>query len=161
MITEREIVWTLVGLILVGLSNAQPAAAGSLDGLWFSCEFAHRNAPPDDNCQILDDDGFLIKGGDIAYVKVKNGDPAGCKKNRAGQCFDRSRMSLQATTIGIGEVIPTKDGGIVSYFWCDQAYTVTTLPTHAEVRPTGERCLWTSDKTYYVARWQGKIEIDD
>jgi hypothetical protein len=147
----------LVFAVLMGFS----AQAGPLDGLWFSCEYAHSTSPPSDGCQVLDDDGFLVRGGEIAYVKIENGDPTGCRGDRAGHCFNRSRQRLKATTMGIGEVVPTEDGGIVRYLWCDQAYTVTQRKTHAEVRATGERCLWTSDKTYYVARWAGEIIIDD
>jgi len=148
-------------LFILTLLIVSPVGAGSLDGLWFSCEYAHSKTPPTDNCQVLDDDGFLIKGGKIAYVKIANGDQTGCRGDRAGQCFDRSRETLKARTMGIGEVTPTPDGGMISYLWCTQAYTVTRRETHAEVRPSGERCLWTSDKTYYVARWSGKITIEE
>lgn len=148
-------------LIISYLLVISPAQAGPLDGLWFSCEYAHSKIPPSDNCQVLDDDGFLISGGKIAYVKIENGDQTGCRGGRAGQCFERTRTALKARTLGIGEVTPTPDGGIISYLWCDQAYTVTRYKTHAEVRPSGRRCLWASDKTYYVARWSGKITIEN
>ncbi len=151
----------LMAPVLSGLLTATPVSAGPLDGLWFSCEYAHSKIPPTDNCQVLDDDGFLVKGGEIAYVKIRNGDRSGCRGGRPGQCFDRTRKRLNASTMGIGEVTPTADGGIVRYLWCDQAYKVTRFETHAEVRPTGERCLWASDKTYYVARWSGEITVED
>ena len=148
-------------LFVLSLLTLSSAGASPLDGLWFSCEYAHSTIPPSDNCRVLDDDGFLIKDGEIAYVKIKDGDRSGCRGGRAGQCFDRGRATLKARTMGIGNVTPTPDGGIISYLWCDQAYTVTRHDTHAEVRPSGERCLWASDKTYYVARWSGKITIED
>jgi len=148
-------------LILLFLLTPAPGHAGALDGMWFSCEYAHSNSPPPDDCRVLDDDGFLVRGGNISYIKVQDGDPVGCRGNRRGQCFDRSRKHLAATTMGIGKVTPTSDGGIVSYLWCDQAYRLRQFRSHAEIRPIGSRCFWTSDKTYYVARWPGQIELRD
>ena len=31
-----------------------------LKGYWFECEFSGKIKPPNDNCKMLDDDGFLF-----------------------------------------------------------------------------------------------------
>ena len=33
----------------------------NMEGFWFECEFSGKTQPPEDNCKMLDDDGFLFK----------------------------------------------------------------------------------------------------
>ena len=42
-----------------------------LDGIWFICEFSISSNPPDDNCEMLDNDGFLVEKGKISHLKIK------------------------------------------------------------------------------------------
>ena len=40
----------------------------NLDGIWFICEYSVSNSPPDDNCEMLDNDGFLVEKGLISHL---------------------------------------------------------------------------------------------
>lgn len=147
-------------LFLLNTANAETAPS-SLDGLWFSCEYAHSKIPPSDQCETLDDDGFLINGDYIWHMKVQNGDQKGCRGARAGNCFRRERQQLTATQSEIGRLQRTRNGAIIHYLWCDQAYEVTERPAFAEIRPVGPLCFWTSPKVYYVAKWPGELRVVD
>ena len=47
-------------LSFFGAATFAHAESKAWDGLWFECEFASRQAPPADDCKMLDDDGFLF-----------------------------------------------------------------------------------------------------
>ena len=38
-------------------------------GIWFICEFAQRQRPPDDACQMFDDEGFQLANGQLSYLR--------------------------------------------------------------------------------------------
>ena len=56
----------------------------NLDGIWFICEYSISNNPPDDNCEMLDNDGFLVEQGKISHLKIKNSKQEGCRGDRNG-----------------------------------------------------------------------------
>ena len=130
-----------------------------LDGLWFTCEFAHSQIPPPDDCKTLDDDGFLVEGDFVWHMKVQNGDKEGCRGDRAGNCFRRERKMLAAKKKKIGEAVRTPKGAIIEYLWCGQPYEITHGDHYSEVRPVEPMCAWTSKKTYYVSKWTGDIQV--
>ena len=64
-------------LIILSLTCFIPLTGKSsdiqnLDGMWFICEYSVSNNPPDDNCEMLDNDGFLVEQGKISHLKIKN-----------------------------------------------------------------------------------------
>ena len=130
-----------------------------LDGLWFTCEFAHSKIPPPDNCKVLDDDGFLVEGDFVWHMKVQNGDKEGCRGDRKGNCFKRERKMLAAKKKKIGQAVRTAKGAIIEYLWCGQPYEITHGAQYSEVRPVEPMCAWTSKKTYYVSKWVGDIQV--
>jgi hypothetical protein len=68
----------------------------NLDGVWFICEYSVSNNPPDDNCEMLDNDGFLVEKGLISHLKIKNSQQEGCRGNRKGHCFKNGITGLKA-----------------------------------------------------------------
>ena len=52
--------------------TAKSSEIQNLDGIWFICEYSISNDPPDDNCEMLDNDGFLVEQGKISHLKIKN-----------------------------------------------------------------------------------------
>ena len=81
-------------LLLIALGGMLPVAAPAheeqstarLDGIWFTCEFAKRTSPPDDDCRMLDDEGFEMRSGQLTYhaTDFQGRSMQGQKK---GQCF--------------------------------------------------------------------------
>ena len=66
----------LTGLFLVILTATSITAISEdvtalppLEGVWFTCEFATRQGPPDDGCIMFDDEGFAVEDGKIAYLR--------------------------------------------------------------------------------------------
>lgn len=157
----RQLVF-LCCVAVLGFATAPAWADGDkikLDGLWFTCEFAHSKIPPPDKCETLDDDGFLVEGDFAWHMKVQNGDREGCRGDRAGNCFKRDRKSIVVKKRKIGEAVRTDKGAIIEYLWCGQPYAITHGPDYSEVRPIEPMCTWTSKKTYYVSRWTGDVEV--
>ncbi len=130
-----------------------------LDGLWFTCEYAHSQIPPSDDCAILDDDGFLVEGDYVWHMKVQDGDKQGCRGDRAGNCFKRDRKRVTAKKKKIGAAVRTSKGAIIEYLWCGQPYEISHGENFSEVRPVEPLCAWTSKKTYYISRWAGEVKL--
>lgn len=156
--------YTICAIAFMLLNISHPAStAGSekirLDGLWFTCEYAHSQIPPSDNCAILDDDGFLVEGDFVWHMKVQDGDAEGCRGNRAGNCFQRERKVLTAKKKKIGQAVRTEKGAIIEYMWCGQPYEITHGAYFSQVKPVEPMCPWTSKKTYYVSQWNGQMNV--
>ena len=102
--------------LLPALFAAPPAVAQDKQlqtEVWFRCEFAHSRIAPDDDCRMLDDDGFMLVKGVIYHVKVSDSEQTGCRGQRAGQCFLKTRPEI---TVDGSEIGPIKrsDGGFSS-----------------------------------------------
>ena len=63
------------------------AVSDGWDGVWFTCEFAQRTNPPDDGCQMFDDEGFQVESGQFSYLRMKGSQETACRGNKKGQCF--------------------------------------------------------------------------
>ncbi|MBT3989878.1 MAG: hypothetical protein HOG95_10160 [Rhodospirillaceae bacterium] len=141
-----------------------PLKAGELEvdeGIWFRCEFAHSQIPPDDNCRMLDDDGFQIIKGMVHHVKILNSREAACRHNRIGNCFKRDQAGLAAERSEIGPIKFADMMAEVTWLGCTQKYGLTKHPNYLEITPTPEQCWWTPDKRYFVARYRGPVKITD
>ena len=75
----------------------------NLYGIWFICEFSISNNPPFDNCEMLDNDGFLVEKGKISHLKINNSKQEGCRGNKIGHCFRDGTLGLNAKKRKIGE----------------------------------------------------------
>ena len=131
----------------------------NIDGHWFSCEFAHSQIPPEDNCKMFDDDGFIVSKGRIDHIKVTDSQQVNCRHQRLGQCFERTREKIIVSQDSVGPVRATKKGFAVTYWGCTQEYLMSKQADYFEISPTGRHCLWTRDKRYFVARFHGMVEV--
>lgn len=129
-----------------------------IDGNWFSCEFAHSQIPPNDGCQMLDDDGFIVSKGKIVHIKVKNSPETNCRHDRKGQCFQRNMDEIVVEKDPLGEISPTAGGFAITYWGCTQEYAMHKRDGYFEVAPSGDHCLWTRDKRYFITRFQGRLQ---
>jgi len=129
------------------------------DGIWFRCEFAHSQIPPEDNCRMLDDDGFQVIKGVVHHVKITNSAETNCRHDRVGNCFLRSHPGLEAERSEIGPVEFSEKSAAVTWLGCTQNYGITKQPKYLDIAPVGELCWWTSNKHYFVARYSGPLKI--
>jgi hypothetical protein len=146
-------------LILIVEAAASSKQLMDVEGNWFSCEFAHSQIPPDDGCLLLDDDGFMVSNGQIAYVKVIDSREQGCRHQRLGQCFMRNRDKIVARRKNLGPIKATIEGFAITYWGCTQNYKMIRRADYFEITPTSSNCLWTRDKRYFVFRYRGNLEV--
>ena len=52
----------------------------SLEGYWFQCEYSGKNTPPDDDCKMLDNDGFKFEKNNLIHTKNIESLEENCKK---------------------------------------------------------------------------------
>jgi hypothetical protein len=131
------------------------------EGIWFRCEFAHSQIPPDDKCKMLDDDGFQMINGSVYHVKVTNSLETKCRHERIGNCFSKSQKGLQAELTEIGPIKVARNKVDVTWLGCMQNYVLTQHSHYIEVAPNVEVCWWTPNKRYFIARYPGEIKITD
>ena len=53
-----------------------------LKGYWFECEFSKKTTPPKDQCQMLDDDGFIFRENTAINIKNISSKEINCKKKK-------------------------------------------------------------------------------
>ena len=132
----------------------------SLNGVWFICEYSIGNSPPDDNCSMLDNDGFLVESGTISHLKVKNSTQEGCRGNRDGHCFKKETRGLIAKKREIGSFNIGSNWVEVEYLSCSQRYWFKEKKNYWHAWPDEEKCFWTRDKEFYVKNYRGNLIID-
>jgi len=159
----RRIFPGVLAVALMSFIEMSPSANASqvmdLDGAWFSCEFAHSRIAPEDGCEMLDDDGFLVVGNTIDQIKVRDSKETACRHNRTGNCFRRDQPGVVVKRDSTGTFRPTADGFQIKYWGCAQDYKMAARNGYFEVKPAGDLCFWTSDKRYFLARFTGNIEF--
>jgi hypothetical protein len=145
--------------ILVLTSQASAKSNDLSNGIWFTCEFAHSQIPPEDDCAMLDDDGFQIIDGIVHRIKIKNSTETGCRHNRAGNCFLRSQRGLIAQRFELGPIKFLVNKIYLTWLGCTQEYAIIEHSNYKEIAPSSELCWWTPPKHYFISRYISKIRI--
>ena len=75
MIMLTFLVMVFFAAILVPLPTIAATDGFATDGeewpgFWFTCEFAQRQRPPDDECKMFDDEGFQLADGRLRYIRM-------------------------------------------------------------------------------------------
>ena len=149
----------LICSIFVLTSHAWGKNSDLSIGIWFTCEFAHSQIPPGDDCGMLDDDGFQIIDGIIYRIKIKNSSETGCRHNRAGNCFLRTQLGLIAERFEIGPIKLLANKIYLTWLRCTQEYVAIEHTKYKEIIPSSEVCWWAPKKRYFISRYIGKIRI--
>ena len=155
---------TAMATLILPLSfGIAPAAAQEDDkwaGTWFACEFASREAPPDDDCRMFDDEGFRFENGRLTYLRVIDSKEAGaCKKQREGQCFRRDAPRVTISTQDRGKLDIGQDQIEVRNFFCTQRFSVEDTEHYRRIRPQGKRCFWAGERNFFIARYHGEVTV--
>lgn len=154
-------------LVLVLISSRTllvPAAADEAankvwNGVWFTCEFASRMAPPEDGCQMFDDEGFEVIDGDFFYLRNKQSDELACRGGKKGQCFAASLPSISVSRRPIGRIEIAEDRLWLRWMGCRQMFHIEEKQGFYAVIPDEKRCYWAKKRHFYVARYQGQTEL--
>ena len=128
-----------------------------LEGVWFTCEFATRQGPPDDGCMMFDDEGFVVNGGKITYLRNIASDETQCRGNKRGQCFlaDLDHITVSERPIGAARIEGQQL--LVSYLGCTQKFDLKPEADYVSVIPAQDKCVWTRKRHFYVAPFKGKL----
>ncbi len=138
------------------------AETDNWNGLWFECEFSGRQAPPGDDCAMLDDDGFFFEAGNVTYMKVIDSpETSACKKERAGQCVraDEPAITVDVSRKGKAEFTDTTIG--LRFLGCTQIFHMKKLGAFFEARPDEDRCIWAGEKYFYLRKYDGSVKVED
>ena len=128
-----------------------------LEGVWFTCEFATRQAPPNDGCNMFDDEGFAVEDGKITYLRNIASKETACRGNKAGQCFvaDKPAITISERKIGAARIEGRQL--LVSYLGCTQKFDLLPQADYVSVIPTIDKCVWTRKRHFYVAPYKGEL----
>ena len=128
-----------------------------LEGVWFTCEFATRQGPPDDGCIMFDDEGFAVNNGNITYLRNIASDETRCRGNKIGQCFLANLPQITVSERPIGAARIEGQQLLVSYLGCTQQFDLKPKADYVSVIPAQDKCVWTRKRHFYVAPFKGKL----
>lgn len=109
---------------------------------------------------MFDDEGFSYRDGRLTYLRMEGSQETGCRGQKTGQCFQKDTPAITVTTKDIGEMRIEDDKLIVRYWGCEQAYRLYDGADYMTVKPLGKTCLWSQERHFYIARYEGQVTIE-
>jgi hypothetical protein len=157
---------TCAGLLAVSAAKADTGKAQQGDtasnrvwnGIWFTCEFSRRMAPPEDRCKMFDDEGFEVVDGDFFYLRNRGSKETACRGGKTGQCFAASTPQISVSSRMIGKIEIAEDRLWVRWMGCRQLFHFQPQDGFYAVIPDAKRCYWAKERHFYVARYEGQVE---
>ena len=132
-------------------------AVEKLDGAWFECEFSGKTSQPTDNCEMLDNDGFIFSNNIAAHISVIDSQETNCKKNKIGQCF-QSNISFITVRQGRKDKVKFEDSKLIlTFLGCGQVFYLTSKINYIQAKPDAKKCFWAGKKIFYLKKYNGKL----
>ena len=132
-------------------------AVEKLDGAWFECEFSGKTSQPTDNCEMLDNDGFIFSNNIAAHISVIDSQETNCKKNKIGQCF-QSNISFITVRQGRKDKVKFEDSKLIlTFLGCGQVFYLTSKIDYIQAKPDVKKCFWAGKKIFYLKKYNGKL----
>ena len=132
-------------------------AIEKLDGVWFECEFSGKTSQPTDNCEMLDNDGFIFSNNIAAHISVIDSQETNCKKNKIGQCF-QSNISFITVRQGRKDKVKFEDSKLIlTFLGCGQVFYLTSKIDYIQAKPDAKKCFWAGKKIFYLKKYNGKL----
>ena len=157
MFILKKIKLIFLFLIFLITFNFKAFAIDKMDGTWFECEFSGKITKPSDDCEMLDNDGFIFSQNKATHISVIDSQETNCKKNKVGQCF-KSNLSLITAKVGREDKIQFEDGKLIlSFLLCDQVFHLKNRSNYVEASPDSEKCFWTGEKVFYLKKYNGEL----
>ena len=128
-------------------------------GFWFTCEFAQRQRPPDDECKMFDDEGFQLAEGRLRYIRMIGSTETACRGDKKGQCFSSGTPAIRISRTDRGKLTLGKKQFKVRYFGCKQVFYYEDKSKYREIWPDKKRCFWASKRRFYIAPYKGQVSI--
>ena len=132
-------------------------AVEKLDGAWFECEFSGKTSQPTDNCEMLDNDGFIFSNNIAAHISVIDSQETNCKKNKIGQCF-QSNIRFITVRQGRKDKVKFEDSKLIlTFLRCSQVFHLTSKIDYIQAKPDAKKCFWAGKKIFYLKKYNGKL----
>ena len=132
-------------------------AIEKLDGAWFECEFSGKTSQPKDNCEMLDNDGFIFSNNIATHISVIDSQETNCKKNKIGQCF-QSNISFITVRQGRKDKVKFEDSKLIlTFLGCGQVFYLTSKIDYIQAKPDAKKCFWAGKKIFYLKKYNGKL----
>ena len=132
-----------------------------LKGYWFECEFSEKSTPPNDQCEMLDDDGFNFKENVAINIKNISSKEINCKKNKIGQCFQSNTKSINVKVGRLDQVKFQDSHLILTFLGCSQKFKLKNYINFIEAMPDIKKCFWTGKKHFYLKKYNGSVNITE
>ena len=135
-------------------------AIDDMKGAWFECEFAGKTSKPLDDCNMLDNDGFIFSNNKATHISVINSQEINCKKNKVGQCF---KSDLDFVNARKGREDSVKFGNsklILSFLGCSQIFQLKDKSIYVEASPDEKKCFWAGKKIFYLKKFEGDLILN-
>ena len=149
----------LMPLTAMAESNGFAIDGEEWPGFWFTCEFAQRQRPPDDECKMFDDEGFQLAEGRLRYIRMVGSTETACRSNKKGQCFSSGTLAIRISRTDRGKLTLGKNQFKVRYFGCTQVFYFHDTKKYREIWPDKKRCFWASKRRFYIAPYKGEVTI--
>ena len=143
--------------ILFAIINFKAFAIEVLEGAWFECEFSGKTSIPTDNCEMLDNDGFIFSENIATHISVINSQETQCKKNKIGQCFP-SEISFVNVRKGRQDKVDFRDSKLIlTFLGCNQLFHLKNKIDYVQASPDNKKCFWAGKKVFYLKKYDGKL----
>ena len=147
----------LIALLVPATVFGKQAKSEKWEGVWFTCEHAQRQRAPDDNCQMFDNEGFEYRDDQLHYLEVIGSTQTGCRGNKTGHCFLRDSRSITVIKKPIGDIRIENNKLILRYWGCEQSFSLTKNTDFMTVKPDGKSCIWSRERHFYIAPYEGEV----
>lgn len=132
-------------------------AVQELKGAWFECEFSGKTSKPTDDCNMLDNDGFIFNEKIAAHISVVDSQEPNCKKNKFGQCF-QSDLKFVTVRKGRQDKVDFQNGKLIlTFLGCGQVFHLKDEIKYVEAIPDKKKCFWAGKKVFYLKKYNGKL----
>ena len=147
----------LTSLILLLFLSSKTYAIQELKGAWFECEFSGKTSKPTDDCNMLDNDGFIFYNNIAAHISVLNSQETNCKKNKFGQCF-QSDLKFVTVRKGREDKVKFKNGKLIlNFLGCGQVFHLKDKIKYVQAVPDKKKCFWAGKKVFFLKKFNGTL----
>ena len=137
--------------------NFHAFAVEKLSGAWFECEFVGKTTKPTDNCNMLDNDGFIFKNNVATHISVIDSQETNCKKNKFGQCF-KSNLKFIKVRKGRQDNVKFENSQLtLTFLGCGQVFHLANKGNYVVAKPDDKKCFWAGKKVFYLKKYNGEL----
>ena len=155
-LTRVNVILTSLILLLSFLSF-KTYAVQELKGAWFECEFSGKTSKPNDDCNMLDNDGVIFNKNIAVHISVVDSQEPNCKKNKFGQCF-QSNLKFVPVRKGRQDKVDFQKGKLIlTFLGCGQVFHLKDEIKYVKAFPDKKKCFWAGKKIFYLKKYNGKL----